>query len=465
MEQKDIRPLEMAQTILNVTYDDLSEKNIKLAKDKLLDNIGNLAGGALAFGNREVKHVVESYGETEEAPIFMLGGKASLGDAGMVNALSARSNDYEPMFMNLDGKYAPSKESATLINAVLTAAAVYGFSGKEYIIDEVIGEDLSIRIMAAGGRWNFAVGYDSSFTMPIYGVCAQFARMRGLTAQQLNDAWGMAMGMVGGTMSHIYDYATSAKLGAGYNIRNADFCTRLAMYGFSSLNNIFEGPRNIYRQYRGMEEACNPEYLNGQQFGKKFYMEEMIKTYPVGTPALSVARLGESFIGTFSDSKEIKEIELETCDGYTEMYYWPPFEVGRDPLMHAQFSFQYALCAPLKYGKFGVRHYSEGALRNPEILRLCNITRMHHSSDLNKDISEMRATITLQDGTKIVRTMDTTKFNKFELPSQEQILDKYWDQINAYGLLSHAKATKIIELVDHLEELKDMRELTDLLIQ
>lgn len=77
----------------------------------------------------------------------------------------------------------------------------------------------------------------------------------------------------------------------------------------------------------------------------------------------------------------------------------------------------------------------------------------------------MRATITLQDGTKIVRTMDTTKFNKFELPSQEQILDKYWDQINAYGLLSHAKATKIIELVDHLEELKDMRELTDLLIQ
>ena len=114
----------------------------------------------------------------------------------MVNAMSSRSNDYEPMFMNLDGVRLPSKESATLINSVLTAGAVYGFSGKDYITHEVVGEDLSVRIMAAGGRWNFDVGWDSSFTMPIYGVCAQFGRMRGLTPLQLRDAWGIAMGMV-----------------------------------------------------------------------------------------------------------------------------------------------------------------------------------------------------------------------------------------------------------------------------
>ena len=179
--------------------------------------------------------MVNSYSEKGEAPIFLLGGRSSLGNAGMINAMSARSNDFEPMFMNLDGTYYPSKESATLINAVLTAAAVYGFSGKDYITNEVIGEDLSIRIMAAGGRWDFSLGYDSSFTMPVYGVCAQLARIRGLNAQQLNDAWGMAMNMSAGTMSNIYDYATSAKLGAGYNIRNADFCTRLAAENFRFL--------------------------------------------------------------------------------------------------------------------------------------------------------------------------------------------------------------------------------------
>lgn len=457
------RSLEMAKTVLDVRYEDLSEKNISLCKSKLLDNIGNLAGGALAFGNREVKRVVDSYEEKGEAPIFMLGGSASLGDAGMINAMAARSNDFEPMFMNLDGKYAPSKESATLINAVLTAGAVYGFSGKDYITHEVIGEDLCIRIMAAGGRWNFAVGFDSSFTMPIYGVCAQLARIRNLDVLQLNDAWGMAMNMAAGTMSNIYDYATSAKLGAGYNIRNADFCTRLAQMNFSSLNNIFEGPRNIYHQYRGMDEACEPDYLFANQFGKKFYMEEMIKLFPVGTPALPVAKLGESIYGS-CETKDIVDIEFETCDGYTEMYYWPPYEVGRDPLTHAQFSFQYALCAPILFGPFSVRHYSEGALRDSELLRLCGITRMHHSSDLNTETSEMRATLTLRDGAKIIRKIDSTMFNKFEMPSREQLLNKYWDQINAYGLITHAKAQKAIELVDRLEELSDLRELTELLI-
>lgn len=460
-DQKNVADI-LSEGALNVRFEDLSETNIQIAKDKLLDNIGNLAGGALAFGNREVVKVIESYGECEEAPIFMLGGKASLGNAAMVNALSSRSNDFEPMFMNLDGVRRASKESATLINAVLTAAAVYGFSGKDYLAHEVVGEDLSVRIVAAGGPWDFNVGWDSSYTMPIYGVCAQFARMRGLNALQLKDAWGMAMGMVGGTMSHIYDYATSAKLGAGYNIRNADFVTRLAKENFSSLNNIFEGPRNIYRQYRGMEEACSPEYLT-KDYGKKFYMEESIKLYPVGTPATIVAFAGSELHG-LCDTKDIVDIELATPVGDYEMYYWPPYEPGRDALTHAQFSYQYALCAPLLKGPFSVKLYSEDVLTDPELLRLTSITRLVHAEDLCKNPRTIRVTITKKDGSKFVSTKDNNDFNMHDYPTRDQLLNKYWDQIDAYNLISHAKAEKAIDLVDHLEDLEDMRELTDLLV-
>ncbi len=460
----------LSEGALKVRYEDLSEKNIRICKDKLLDNIGNLAGGALAFGNQTVSQVVDSYGGKGEAPVFLLGSSASLGDAAMVNAMSSRSNDFEPMFMNLDGLRQPSKESATLINAVLTAGAVYGFSGKDYITHEVVGEDLSVRIMAAGGRWNFAVGWDSSFTMPIYGVCAQFARMRGLDAQQLRDAWGIAMGMVGGTMSHIFDYATSAKLGAGYNIRNADFATRLAGAGFPSLKNIFEGPRNIYKQYRGMDEACDPEYLT-KDYGKKFYMEESIKLYPVGSPATIVAFAGSELHG-LCDTADIVDIELAVPDGYTEMYYWPPYEVGRDPLTHAQFSYQYALCAPLLKGPFSVKHYSEETLRDPELLRLCSITRMLHDPTLPKGLPGMsstsfngiRVTITTKDGRKYVAEKNSGDFSMHDYPTREQLLNKYWDQVNAYGLITQENARKIIDLIDRLEEVEDMRQITDLLL-
>ena len=468
-DQKNIAEL-LSENALNTRFEDLSEHNIRICKDKLLDNIGNLAGGALAFGNREVLEIVDSYGEIGEAPVFFLNGRASLGDAAMINAMSSRSNDYEPMFMNLDGVRLPSKESATLINAALTAGAVYGFSGKDFIAHEVVGEDLSVRIMAAGGRWNFDVGWDSSFTMPIYGVCAQLGRMRELTPLQLRDAWGIAMGMVGGTMSHIFDYATSAKLGAGYNIRNADFATRLAKKGFPSLLNIFEGPRNLYHQYRGMDEACQPEFL-WKDLGKKYYMEESIKLFPVGSPATIVAFAGSELYGV-CDPADITDIEPAVPDGYVEMYYWPPYETGRDPLTHAQFSYQYALCAPLLWGAFRTSHYSEEHLRDPELLRLCSITRMIHDDTLPTDRSGgattafnmIRVTITTKDGKTYTANKSSTDFNMHTYPTREQLLQKYWDQIDTYGLLDHAAGEKCIDLIDHLEDLSDIRELTELLI-
>ena len=159
-------------------------------------------------------------------------------------------------------------------------------------------------------------------------------------------------------------------------------------------------------------------------------------------------------------------------DGYAEMYYWPPYEVGRDPLTHAQFSYQYALCAPLLWGRFGVRHYSESHLRDPELLRLCSITRMLHDPTLPKGLpgqsatsnNGIRVTITEKDGTRHTVEKNSADFSMHTYPTREQLLAKYWDQINGYGLISHASAQKAIELVDRLEELEDLRELTELLV-
>ena len=67
MAKKNIAEI-LSEGALKVKFKDLSERNIEVAKAKLIDNIGNLAGGALAFGNREVKAVVESYGEQGEVP-------------------------------------------------------------------------------------------------------------------------------------------------------------------------------------------------------------------------------------------------------------------------------------------------------------------------------------------------------------------------------------------------------------
>jgi 2-methylcitrate dehydratase PrpD len=133
-------------------------------------------------------------------------------------------------------------------------------------------------------------------------------------------------------------------------------------------------------------------------------------------------------------------------------------------LTHAQFSYQYALCAPLLKGPFTVKHYSEDLLRDPELLRLTGLTKLCHDPSLPKEPSTIRVTIKKKDGNVLVRYKDSSTYDIYrDYPDREQLLSKFWDQVNAYGLLSKASAEKCIELVDHLEELQDIRELTELL--
>ena len=92
------------------------------------------------------------------------------------------------------------------------------------------------------------------------------------------------------------------------------------------------------------------------------------------------------------------------------------------------------------------------------------MTRLVHDSSLPQDPSTIRVTITEKDGTKHTVMKSSNDFSMHTYPTREQLLAKYWDQIDSYSLISHAAAHKVIELVDRLEDLEDMRELTELLV-
>ncbi|MGN1016807.1 MAG: hypothetical protein ACI4PL_07395 [Faecousia sp.] len=76
----------------------------------------------------------------------------------------------------------------------------------------------------------------------------------------------------------------------------------------------------------------------------------------------------------------------------------------------------------------------------------------------------MLVTVTTRDGQTYVSRKNSRDFSMHNYPTREQLLAKYWDQINAYDLISHSKAEKLIQLVDRLEELDDIRQITDLLV-
>lgn len=74
---------------------------------------------------------------------------------------------------------------------------------------------------------------------------------------------------------------------------------------------------------------------------------------------------------------------------------------------------------------------------------------------------KMKVWIMMRDGRTLEAEEDFMAMVKY--PSKQVLADKFWDQFNTFGRLPKRNGEKLIELSSRIEELKDMREYTELL--
>ena len=88
---------EIIATVLEAQLEDVDAETVQNAKDRVLDTVGCLIGGAADPSNPELVKLVKDYGGRPQATILMYGGKVPAGNAAMVNCILCRSFDYEPV--------------------------------------------------------------------------------------------------------------------------------------------------------------------------------------------------------------------------------------------------------------------------------------------------------------------------------------------------------------------------------
>ena len=72
-----------------------------------------------------------------------------------------------------------------------------------------------------------------------------------------------------------------------------------------------------------------------------------------------------------------------------------------------------------------------------------------------------RIRVTTKDGQVYEKVQDGASY---QYPTREEILAKFWDQVDAHQSVSRAKAQKILDMIDHIEDVKEMKEYTELLM-
>ena len=241
----------------------------------VLDLVGNIVRG---------RHDAESTPAliaASRALGLAAGGSAVLGDsarytpagAAFLNGALAHSLDFDDT--HAAGTLHPG---APVIPAALAAAEMVGADGRTVLLAIVAGYEVTCRLaVALPGGDHYDRGYHPTATCGAFGAAAAAARVFGLDAKGMQDAFGIALSQAAGSLQFLANGAWTKRFQVGWSAMNGLAAATLAREGFSGASEAFEGKAGFLRAY-----APNPRPERAVRgLGQEFeLMQTAVKPYP-----------------------------------------------------------------------------------------------------------------------------------------------------------------------------------------
>ncbi|MEO8314399.1 MAG: MmgE/PrpD family protein [Pseudomonadota bacterium] len=436
-------------------YADLDATTIAKTKQRVLDLIGCAFGGAAAPANAGLVDIVRIAGGAPQASVIGYRVKGPVGQVAMTNAVISRAYDFEVMTVVVGDRQVASHHSPTTCMTALALSEHGKLPGKDFLLALTIGDDIAARMLAASGL-DFGQGWDGA---PIYSTIAAAAiasRLSGLSSQQTQDAFGLAVNTISGTIQNIWDGATDWKLPQGLAARNGIFAAQLAASGWVGMGDALRAPYGFFRQYTA--GCTHPEVLTAD-LGKRYYAEEYFKPYPAcAATHLAIDCALDVHDGNKYDVTDITRIAIRQPASAFNSFVAKPFEMRRHPHCDANFSTQFQVANAVANGITRIEHYAAASLQSPRMLALLDKTVLEPFSSPAQQGVEIE--VSLRDGRKIVsRASGRPRHNPAEKgTTYAQLVEKFHYQARVSGFISPEHANQIVARIDTLEAETNMAE-------
>ncbi|MES2713164.1 MAG: MmgE/PrpD family protein [Pseudomonadota bacterium] len=338
-----------------IDHDSLSEAVRTRTRFLLLDLVGNIVRG---------RHDAES-----TAPLLGMvralglaaGGAAVFGDAtrytpagaALLNGALAHSLDFDDT--HAAGSLHPG---APVIPAALAAAEMVGADGKTVLAAIVAGYEVTCRLavaLPAGDHYDR--GYHPTATCGVFGAAAAAGRVFGLTAAQIEDAFGVALSQSAGSLQFLNNGAWTKRFQVGWAAMGGLAAAQLAREGFRGAGESLEGKAGFLRAY-----APNPMPERAlQALGSEWeLMNTAVKPYPS-------CRYGHAGVDAALAIRAENGLKAEEIEGVTlglpakgMLLVGHPLAYKQNPqnVVDGQFSGPFVIACALSRGHFGWDSYA-----------------------------------------------------------------------------------------------------------
>jgi 2-methylcitrate dehydratase PrpD len=367
----------------------------------------------------------------------------------------AHAEDFDDMNLSILGHPSPPMFPAALAMAELCSS-----SGRQLVEAYIAGFEVETRVGLAINPGHYNRGWHATATLGVLGAAAASAKIFGLNGEQTRMALGIAASQSSGIRQN---FGTMTKpFHAGNAARGGVLAAMLAKLGFTADLNILETPLGFCTVFRG---DVSPEQINMEiivaGLGEEYELTRSkiaFKPYP----SCGETHTGIEIAIALAKEHNINPDDIERID-CTFNDIMNSVTLHRNPTtgLEGKFSIEYCVARALLDRKVTLHDFTDERVNQPEIRKL--IPKLVRHVDTSVPMIGTILTIRLKDGREFTMRIDKSKGWPENPMSHAVLTDKYRDC--AQLILPPEDIAHSIELLDNLEKVQNVKELTDLIVK
>ncbi len=341
--------------------------------------------------------------------------------AALINGMLVHTLDF-------DDTHVPSSThtSAPVIPAALAAAQHANADGKTTLAGIIAG----IEVMTRLGRGlvpphHYARGFHPTATTGVFGAAAAAARILGLNARGVANAFGIGLSSAAGTLQFHSNGAWTKRWQVGQAAANGVVAALMARHDFRGVAQAIEGQHGLIQVFTDDPDESQLTAGLGERWETA---STSIKLYPACRFAhAAIDAVLELCAENELSAGDVKSVHIGLSHKALAAVAEPAArKVRPENVVDGQFSIYFLVALAILKGGIGWDDY-ERFLGDPEVEALARRVRPIHDDQIQHDYPERmtgRATITLVDGQRLERYVACPKGDPANFPSAEALKAK-----------------------------------------
>jgi 2-methylcitrate dehydratase PrpD len=355
----------IAQFIAETKLSDLPSHAVARLRDFILDFTGVAAyAGQFSESSPAVYRAIRRLDPDEKGPGTVIGDVRgyTVSNAAFLNGSHAHSIEFDDT-----NRFQMAHPGSVVIATALAEAERLDAKGEQLFEALAVGYEVACRAGQALGVDCYYRGFHMTSVAGIYGAVAAIAKLRSLSPNVIENAFGLTLSQTSGSLEYLVNGAWNKRLHPGFAASSAFLCVTMAEEGVLGASKAFEGPYGLLHAFT---PKPHPAALTDRLGEAWLVLETAIKPHPA-------CRLTHGAIDAVLEVRDqIPEQDRLKAQVSINLPEFSVKIVGGDApnkrapegVVDAQFSVYFTVATALKDGSITLDSYKD--LKDPELLSL-----------------------------------------------------------------------------------------------